>query len=71
MIYAFFMKQFSVVQPVCQQTKHILSETKLSVCPYYRSLGVPASAGSEAKFALPDPIDLSNEDTNKIKFVFR
>ena len=67
----FQYKLFSAVQPVCQQGRHILSDTRLSVCPYYTSLGVPASADSETKFVIPEPIDLEDQDTNKIKFIFR
>lgn len=46
-------------------------KTKISVCPYYASLGVPASAEGEMKFTLPDPIDLSAEDKPKMDFITR
>ena len=43
----------------------------MSVCPYYASLGLPASSDSDTKFSVPEKIDLTNEDSNKIKFLNR
>ena len=59
------------VSRVCQHSPHVVSKKSVTVAPYHTCLGLPATSDGDAKFSLPENVDLSKEDNNKLKFLNR